>query len=501
METADITVGDGMGPVIVSADYFSLNSVSIADTLVVSFSEAMNSITEQHPFKFWTSADPEYLVAVSEVLSDSHQVTFYVVSFTDNVTPSAGDSIWIYAGNNVNDVQNIEQEVVNNIKQPLGFYYAYSVLSAAYFDTSARPDGLIDLIQVKMNAVPDNFTFSNLASAIQLPDIIDYHAFSMPLAGSDFVALSDGFALYVTQSNTVINTVADDRDKFKIIQNTVINDSGIVQAAEIVIADSLAPVITRAMFRPALISAQNAGKDVPDTLDVTFSEVINLPSTTAPAWPEPFLFWTVNSEEFHMEMESKLVTTAPGRVMVFCVDTVLKAGQRYFPIAGDSIWLEDEAEIVDMVSNTQDRDTKRIPLIVMPYEYVFDLVVFPNPFTAGDKMNDKQDIWGATNGYNIIEGPGDEDLVVLLIPYGYVNNPDSISAELSIFDPVGNTLLEQSPLTYNNHEAKQAWYKVWDTKNTLGRFVGQGTYLCVVPVRSGVGVKPKTYEAMVGIRK
>ncbi len=502
METSDITISDGMGAVIYEADYYSFNSISVSDTLIVYFSEDMSGISEKHPFKFWTSADPEYLVEVSEVLNDSNKVTFYVVNFTDNITPSSGDSIWIYAGNNVNDAQGVEQSVVNNIKRPLSVYNAYSIVSAVYLETDARPDGFIDLIRVRMNAVPDAFIFTDLAANIALPG----HRSFAALTAASFTATADGFEVRVSQSGVDPNTAVDDNDIFKVTQGTKIGNSVIVLAGEVPIADSLAPVATRGLFRPALIGPDNVDDDVPDTLEVTFSEKIEVPSTSSSAWPEPFLFHTVISEQFSMEMESQLITQAAGKVMVFKVDTVLKDSRQYFPITGDSLWVQAQTGIKDMNPVTQSLATRPVPLIVMPYEYVFDIVVYPNPFGAGEKMVEKAQVWNSSDGYNISAtledagAPAENDMAVLLIPFGYVNNPDSISAEMSVFDAVGNLLLEQVPLNYNKHESKQAWCAVWDTRNKYGRFVGQGTYLCIVTVRNGIGVKPKKYKTVIGIK-
>ena len=155
----------------------------------------------------------------------------------------------------------------------------------------------------------------------------------------------------------------------------------------------------------------------------------------------------------------------------------------------------------------QDKNTKPLPLIVKEYKFLFRLVAFPNPFGEGEQMQDKIEVWSSDEGYDIKNEDGisvppeDNEIAILLIPYGFVNTTANITAEASIFDPVGNTIQATIPLTYNDKAIKQAWYGVWKAKNSVDRDVGPGTYICIAEVRESEGARPDTYKVMIGVKR
>src|SRR4030042_1143016 len=103
------------------------------------------------------------------------------------------------------------------------------------------------------------------------------------------------------------------------------------------------------------------------------------------------------------------MTHADGKVMMFAVDTVMKNGAHYFPVQGDSIWIDAAAGIVDLPANKQNRYSKPIPLKVGKYDYSFALIAFPNPYMQGEAMNEKSIAW---SNYGIPGTPAVDDIAL-----------------------------------------------------------------------------------------
>jgi hypothetical protein len=499
MTTGPITIKDGMAPVITEARYYSFNSSSVKDTLKVTFSENVGGFSNAQSFKFRTPSVPEYLIDAASTSLNATEATFYVVTLTSGITPASADSIWIYASHGVKDNLGTEQAVSLNKKQPLSVYRTYNLLTAAYLDTSTRADGYIDIVRVTMSAVPAQFDFTKIADAVKLPAARLFD----PLSEASFTATASGFDIRVRQSGIPVDKVSTSvsgDDVLEIATTCTIGSDGILAATKQAIQDSLAPVITYAFFSPAVINESNFNKDVPDILEIRFSEVIKKPSTATTVWPEPFAFCTKNGAGDKFQVTVDLVTNSPAKEVVFHADTVLKSQKRYFPINGDSLWIVANAEITDITAaaNMQKRHTKPIPLSVGKYEYLFRLIAYPNPFSAGALMAEKAKVCN-TYGLGTLT---ENQVAILLIPYGYVPaDKIDFTATNTIFDAIGNSVLDKGTLQFNKKESNQAWYYIWDTKNSQARSVGSGSYLCVTTVNGDNSSVKSRYWLMVGIKK
>ncbi len=503
--TTDITnkMTDGMAPVIFSADYYSYNSATVKDTLLVTFSENMGALNDNQPFKFLEMPGATgYMVDVAEVTTSNTVITFYVSSFTNGIIPETGDSIWINAGHGVKDNINIEQNNDNNKKQPLNVYSAFSIQSVAYFDTDNNPDGYIDKIQVTLSAVPDAFVFDDLALVVTLANNRNF----APLTKSSFTGTTTGFDIAVTQAINYdqVKTDVDAGDTLGISEKVKISADGVILPVLTTVKDSLAPVIARAIFGPAIINESNDDPNVPvpDTLAITFSEKIEAVSTSSSVWPRPFGYKHAGGTTYTMGL-------SPANNQSATTMTFLVTSKSDYPVVGrtDSIWIDENALFEDLIDLIQGKNTKPIPLIVLKYQPVFRLVAFPNPFGEGEQMQNKIEVWSSADGYDIKNDDGisvppeDNEIAILIIPYGFVNTAADITAEASIFDPVGNTIQANIPLTYNNKAIKQAWYGVWKAKNSVDRDVGPGTYVCIAEVKESEGANPDTYKVMIGVKR
>jgi hypothetical protein len=463
---------DSAAPVIVSAQYYSFNSSTINDTLVVSFSEKMSVVNNNTPFKFWTAATPSYLVTVNDVNTDSNTVTFYVVNFPDNITPSAGDSIWIYADHEVMDVLGVEQMVDTNKKQPLSLYSAFSIQSAAYYDTDTRPDGYIDLIRVTMNTAPGTIDFSNLASAVALPAGRYFNA----LTAGNFMATASGFDINVVQSRTSIpfdqvNTAVDADDKLIISASTAIGNNSVILPASVAITDSLAPVVVSGLFCPKAETDNTAMKD---TLITTFSENVKVPSAN-----QPFSFFDISGVfPGGYSMTLTPLSTIQGKALTFLVDATQKA----YPQNGDSLWIIGGNNVEDIVSIVQTKDTKPAPLTVKPYPLILSITVL-NPV----QLSNPEIHANLVRRYDL--GDNNTGCLVIVDISGHIEDPQKLTGELYILDAVGNKVQEDIKANYVKYFDKDnmehnALTMVWDLRNRKARFVGPATYCGIITVKN-----------------
>jgi len=486
--TADITLRDAMAPVIVSADYYAFNSPTLDDSLIVTFSENMSALgAEARPFKFWTPADPEYLVELREGSTANTRMTLHVQDFIDNIIPSAGDSIWIYAHHNVKDNLGNMQVVVGNKRQPLRVFAAFTVRAAAYLDTDARPDGYIDVIRVTLNAIPATFDFSSLAPAITLPS----GRYFSPIGTGSFAATTAGFDIRVVQSKTnvpysKVNTAVDANDKFTIGANTGIGGNNMILPVSIAISDSLAPVIIKGLFCPKL---QNGTPGIPDTLIVTFSETVLVPGVQ-----EPFKFHDISGAfPANYSMTLSPVNTTPDAIVTFLVDKT----QKTYPQNGDSVWIVSKAQIQDNGLIVQSRDTKPAPLIVKPYPLIITITAL-NPISLSAPAIHP----ALVNRYGL--GTDREGALITADISGHIEDPSRLSARLDILDAVGNIVAENitaHAVEYVvNNNKHLALALVWNLRNRNSRISGPAPYCAVISVKNGTSVIKKA-RIIIGIQE
>ncbi len=229
----------------------------------------------------------------------------------------------------------------------------FDVLSAAYFETDARPDGYIDLVKV---VVDDSLELTE--------DMLDklYGTVTLPAhrnftySQDDFILTDDGFAIKVSQDQSQVpipNTAVDNNDVMNIAL-TEFTNVGAILATNLDIQDSLAPVVYKGVLTPAFIKVDN------DTLLVYFSEEIKQPTTSS-----PFLFCNQTDVTDTYDMELKLMSTSNGATMQFEV----LSKEKQYPETGDSLWIEDDGQVKDITDLEQKKDTKPAPLEVIEYTY------------------------------------------------------------------------------------------------------------------------------------
>jgi hypothetical protein len=82
----------------------------------------------------------------------------------------------------------------------------------------------------------------------------------------------------------------------------------------------------------------------------------------------------------------------------------------------------------------------------------------------------------------------------------YLNPLNEGTAELRIFDPIGNEILFYNNSVNKYGQNQDMPFFSWNMKNRNGRTVGTGTYLAIVTLRSDDG-KLQTYKSKIGYKE
>lgn len=464
----DTTIADSMAPVIVSADYYDYANPNKIDTLRVVLSENVKTITHVEPFKFnRIPGIPEYKLILAYVRSDSNVAVFAVLNISGQVKPQEGDSIWINETSNVSDLNGIRQANPDNIRRKLNYYLVLSIESATYFDTSSIKDGLIDIIYVKADAVPDQEMRNALLKTITLPQYRDF-----TINGN--AAADSGFAILVSQpgSSTPVTNIDPDKDSLW-VGFTSTTSNCILFGTQNLINDGVATVLNKAVFYPKFVFQESL--TVYDTLITTFSEPVKPPPYNI---NKPFLFKYVSGTQVYTMVLQPLTSGDNGQEQTFLV----LSSEKPYPENGDPVWIDTIAGISDLVGNAQNKPNRPVPLIVKPHNFNIDVFVSPNP-------GDLQQI--ITIGGIQQQGI----LITIHVIGGWSPNKD-MEAALCIFDAVGNTLVKEKNLP--SYENKYFAF-VWNGTNKYDRIVGSGTYLCYIIVKSSEGGK-KTERVYIGVK-
>ncbi|MBD3347394.1 MAG: hypothetical protein GF401_20250 [Chitinivibrionales bacterium] len=301
----DIAILDSMAPVIISATFYDYVSSS-TDTMVVIFSEDIDTISDAQPFTLTRNAQ-DFLIRLASASAESTTAVFAYAPLVGQTDPSQGDLIRINPAASVSDNNTIAQTNASNLQQTLEYYLLYGIRSARYIDTNA--DGLIDTIDVVTDSIIDQTMLTSLVPNLYLPA----HRKFDPVDINDVSIAANGFTIAVSQpaSNQPFTGV-DNRDILT-VHRTQSSNNGVIPSTETPITDSIAPVIVRAVYTPGFAEADDIVP--PDTLAVTFSKSVPPLSSTSPfiiSAPEGTLYITMLTT----------ITTQSDSVHRFIVDSI-----------------------------------------------------------------------------------------------------------------------------------------------------------------------------------
>lgn len=467
---ADIAIADSMAPVIVSATYFDQSDPAGRDTLEVVFSEDMDSVTNPYPFRLSSPPDvPQYEIRLSHVRTDTNTSVFFVVPVVGQQEPQGGDSIWINPTSTVQDLHSLVQDNPDNVRRLLDYYLLYTIEAAVYLDTNN--DGLIDIVNITTDIVPDDSLLAALYSTLVLPE---HRSFSY--TADDFSVTDSGFQIAVTQaSGSTPYTGVDDRDILT-VSYTLSGANGVVRPTTIDIEDNLRPVVVGAKFVPGEATSQ--GEDPPDTLVVTLSEPVGEINDST-----PFIFYDVNdSTEYMMVLVSHL---QDGQTYTF----IVVDSDKEFPDSGDLVSLDPTAQVTDNQGNVQDQPNEPVPLQVGTPDVDFEVYVAGNPLNLNGTEIDPD----VRTRYDIAELYGQP---IVVVPLQQLPADNDAKAIITILDAVGNVVVDSRDCGYRSSGG--AFVYVWDGTNRQGRQVGIGTYLAVITVKTD---ETEAYRVKLGVTR
>lgn len=462
-------IRDSMAPVIVGAKYFDKGDSAQHDTLHVTFSESVNPTSSPRPFVFVRpEGNLSYTLSMSLAKKDTTTMIFAVDPSAPVIFPRKGDSIYIDVKACISDICGAVQNNPLNIRRLLTYYLVYTIDHAAYFDTTAVSDGLIDQIRVYTDRIPDEAMISALYQTQTTPPHRSFTTHTITPA-------SFGFIIHVGQSPiTVPCTGVDPLRDILMIDKTISETNGIIHTAEFAIHDSIAPVIVQSVFYPA-IKETNAST-IPDTLLATLSEVIKKPFSD-----KPFVFKDkVNSGTYFMTLDG---TNAPAEAGAYRFIVLSK--EKEFPQKGDSTWINSQAAVVDCIGNVQKNvHNRHVPLNVRPYTFFTTVCGAPNPWNP---------LHPVSNPFTSEQG-----FIVLAKLIGSLPPFVTISGYLDIIDAAGNRIVERKQGIMIPD--KKSLVFIWNGTNKQNRIIGDGTYVGFVSIQSSEGQKERQ-RILIGVKK
>ncbi len=302
-------------------------------------------------------------------------VIWYTIDGSD---PSAANHI-VYSGAiKITATTTIKTFAVasNAIDGPESTYVytqIYRVARGAYLDTSG--DGAIDQLIMTCSKVPENLpTKVRCVSPFDSTEVVT-------ASGSDISWIGSGPS---TQIRVRLNPQFSFVNKTGFATDTFASVKSVGFATEAFdVADSVAPVIASAEYRPGAITSATTKQRAPDTLIVSYAENIAQDNGG-----RPFVMLVGGVLDTLVLPAGSDVSSAAGTVATYIVPVANKPSDSWFPSDGDSIWINSTYGTSDMLGNIQTNpDNRRVPLNVKPVPYLL-IYGIQNPVSASSKIPD-----------------------------------------------------------------------------------------------------------------
>ena len=356
----------------------------------------------------------------------------------------------------------------------------FNIKSAAYFDTSSIADGYIDLIKVEFEFDFDSygeFTFDDFIPDVKKFFVKDFNEFfELPqsrmfndLTLNDIKEVKRGtLEISVSQDKdkAEVKTFVDNEDKLVMDYFHKFNDTLQINAhANLKINDSVAPIITKAEFKPMSVKCDTKDEDITDTLYIHFSEPLQKKSV-------------FSRDAIMIEQSNALFDFGDVYAAGEAIVKIEIKGMRALPVKNDLIRIEGLSfnGITDAAGISQENTTVWAPLYVSSPESPYDISVYPNPY----KVN-------ASKGLDVVVKPCKNR--------GNLEN--NLYGKITILDALGNKIVNGETLVEKNGVLLWTWYG----KNSYGRTVGAGTYLAIITITGETNEEPETRLQMIGIKK
>lgn len=429
LEIVPLRISDSVGPLIKSAVLIERTSPG-PDTLMLTFTETVEreSIIGNSLILVKGNAIDTLNVLSFQVRLD----TLIVVAGSSGTPPAIGDSVRINPGgpftdNYLNHGHPLNRPVPLKLKRTPA-----EILHVFYRDVNA--DGMVDEAVIELDRV------------IDLTGIVATFAWSDGIRAENITSerLTRGESETVVRvdlSNAFTGDISERTSGLMYVNLEYIDFPGVNKSS--VVADSAAPVLTSALYIPGLYETD----PVPDTLIVEFSEQVeNIRSMN------PFLFRSSTSLPFTITLET--VRHNENR----WVFTVRPDDQNtVYPAENDSVWIDTGSGIADTLSNRQDNTmNRRVLLRVKETLPDYTVSIGPNPFNPHIDM-----------------------ITIRIDPKVRTRGSVRFRADVKIYDQIGNRVIS---ISKENNPSESFLDIKWNGRNSKGRVVGIGIYLCIVSV-------------------
>ncbi len=451
-----LPVADSAGPALLDRALLSERVAGPFDTIQVVMSEPVTASKMVNVALTLRSSGVDRDLAVLAVLDSSLITNALTLLVHPGDTPiQAGDSIFINPNGPVRDRIGNKPHPQNQLVPVILKSSIPRVLSAYYKDINA--DGKLD----QVNLI---FSKSIELSGLQL-------SFSWN-TGSYIPVEWAKMALKTGTTDCVLVNIEGTITKDSIVTGGSMRVMGTHNkfpgdTLHSTVSDSAAPVIKSAVFAPSM-------EENSDTLAVTFSEPIS------PALSQhSFNFITAEGIPYTMTVSNQ--TKTESQTQYFLV-TAIEGIE--FPGSTDSVWINTEADVFDMIGNIQNNEgNRRCRLNVKPVPFEIKVVVAPNPFS------------------NIsANAAGFIGTKIIVKPISKVRLPLTIEGTFTIFDNLGNVVM--SDALQPMQDSQDLTYQ-WNGCTRNGRKVGTGTYLIRVSVNEvsndGEKREPRSGKALMKV--
>jgi hypothetical protein len=385
-------------------------------------------------------------------------------------------------GNNQDNPKNIRREINVKVVEK-----GMKVEQGVYFDNNA--DGYVDSIFISISGKKVAEHVDSLMKEILLPPYRDFtvNAYSYS---------TGGIAVDVTEKNTTITTYVTEKDTIVVHKEVLFSDGESLVPSKVTAIDSIAPIIMSAHLRDSLKSGAR------DELDVVFSE--NVGAITP---DQPFKFLRVNpASNYDATLSVISQNTNFGRFEVLSLTGVTSIE------TGDSIWIHwiYDNNVVDEPGNNQDNlENRRRVITVEKIPDDIDIIIKSLIYDPDEVLTVPDHFYLIPQLKKVLEetgtGSGHQGIMIITAvpdPMEKYTEFDSLSGRISLFDPLGNTVISNDEMGYDS-KGKQLVY-IWRGDNEQERQVGPGGYAAIIPcARYCAGYKRQTWNkrATVGVRE
>lgn len=458
-------LADSVGPVILTAQVAERLAPGI-DTLFVTFSEALQPASLAGTTLLLIKNNVSSVLTITSVKALS---TGYALALATGMpAPQQGDSLRINPSGPLVDLSKNKAHPLNPPVMIGVKAKSASIVKGYYFDRNA--DGAVETVEIDFNK---KVSLSDCIFSLQWA--IANSAIPSTVNSIDAARLSyknsDSSIVEINVAALFPGVVGPKTSGGMQATVAFVTFPGQTSTAEV--ADSAAPVIVGATY----IMAANAGSagNLGDTLDVDFSEPVQVPPDAS-----PFLLSGKENNTAYSFTLAPLSTqpSATIRFNVKSVDGVIE------PLSGDSIWI-DSNKVADNAGGVYQINPKnKKAALQVKQSGQWKIMVLINPFSPGTPFS--------------IAGLSGIGTAIKIVPTRTISDLSDISIQAKIYDALGNLVFESS--SPKNNAGDNSFNFIWDGRNKNNRVVASNTYLAHITVTTG-GVKTLVQKLKIGVRR